>query len=393
MFDLTLLWLLLIPAMLSAVSVFTIPIFSHGRIDRPTAVKFAVGGLFVSGLLFAVAINAGKAAKMADTEIWNGQITGKDREHGHYLRPYSCNCRTDSKGHSSCATCYENRYTVTWTFKSTIGDIQVDHLDSSWRSVYQSNDPILYQRADAGDPCSRAMPYVNYLQAVPDSLFHAAPDELMAQFWSLLPDYPIRPYDLIRLDRVLPMSVQIEDPGSWNRDLAQMLKLLGPAKQVNAIVVLANTDNPDFVHALRTHWEGGNKNDAILAIGAPDYPNKAAFAEVIALTENNIFQVSLRDAILDLETLSREAVLGALQENITRHYVRKPMADFAYLEAEIDPPAWMIVLTALAVFAAYLGFHGVVWYRTRRYARRFSHPNTFTGHTGRNVLRRAPSLR
>src|SRR5690554_6260129 len=52
--------------------------------------------------------------KMSDTELWNGQVTEKKRDHGHYLRSYQCNCTTDSNGNTSCQTCYEDRYTVDW---------------------------------------------------------------------------------------------------------------------------------------------------------------------------------------------------------------------------------------------------------------------------------------
>ncbi len=366
MFNTDLLWYLLVPLILSVGTVFGLRRF---RPDMPMGqvVGTCVGGWLISALLLASAFAVGKGIKTSDTEILNGQVTGKTREHGHYLRSYECNCTSNTTCSGTgnqrtcsttrtCQTCYEDRYTVTWECQSTIGDFRIDHLDRSSRSVYREADPKRYTSIVQGEPVSRTNGYTNYIKAVPNSLFRPAQETLRARFASLIPTYPDRIHDIYRANRVVGAGLSVPQSGDWNKAISEMLKTLGPSHEVNAVIVFAKTDDPNYFHALQDAWINGKKNDVVLVVGVDRFDKAPLWVDVMALTKNSLFQVKLADRIRALDRLTPEVVVPAIEETIRTDFRRRPMADFKYLEAEIDPPAWLMGLTVFFIVGAYAGF-------------------------------------
>lgn len=367
MINVTLLWMLLVPVLLSAVSIYLLPKITGSRVPNLHSLLFAGLGLLISSVLLALAFYLGVGAKTADIEIWNGEIVDKARSHGAYKRPYDCNCRSVERCSGSgknrscttdrvCDTCWEDRYTATWQCRSNIGNWTIQHLDESSRSVYNTPDPMRYTIIQKGDPVSRTNSYTNYIKAAPETLFRPTQETLKAQFANQLPAYPINVYDFYRVDRVLGVGVSIPNVREWNTKLSEVLKKLGPAKQANAIIVITKSENPNYFYALQDAWLNGKKNDIVLVIGAPEFPKKAAWVNIMALTQDNIFQVKLRDEIMALEELTPDTVIPTLNKVAMETFKRKRMRDFQYLEGEIDPPEWVMITTISLIFLAYLGF-------------------------------------
>ncbi len=94
--------------------------------------------ILVVSIVLGIVWMAGSWSQTHDTEIWNGQVTKKTRDHGHYVRSYDCNCYQSCSGsgdtrscHQVCQTCYEDHYTVDWFLISTIGKIRLKYSDST----------------------------------------------------------------------------------------------------------------------------------------------------------------------------------------------------------------------------------------------------------------------
>ncbi len=376
MFNTDLLWYLLVPLFLSVGTVLGLirlrPDMKVGHV-----VATCAGGWLISALILVGAFALGKGIQTHDTEILNGQVTGKTREHGHYLRPYECNCRTETTCSGSgtsrtcsstrvCQTCYEDRYTVNWDCQSTIGSFDIEHLDRSSRSVYNEPDPKRYTLISNGDPVARTNGYTNYIKAVPDSLFRPAQESLRTRFASQIPTYPDNVYDIYRINRVVGAGISVPNADQWNAALSEMLKGLGPSYQVNAVLVFAKTNDKDYFHALQDAWINGKKNDVVLVMGVDSLSQAPLWVDVMALTKGSLFQVKLIDRIQGLSSLTPETVVPALAETIRSDFKRRPMADFKYLEAEIDPPGWLMALTVVLIVGSYGGFWYYAIYHTRR---------------------------
>jgi len=345
--------------------------------------------ILVSSAILGLVWMAGSWSQTHDTEIWNGAVTSKHRDHDSYIRSYSCNCSTDSDGNTSCQTCYETHYTVDWYLKSTVGHIRIKHLDSTWRSVYNKPDSANYTAAFVGEPCSKTYGYTNYIKAVPDSLFNME-DAEYAAFDSLIPTYPTV-YGKYHVDHVITMGMgsklAIRD---WNDYLAGKLRKLGPASQANVIVIVANTADQTYRHALETAWLGGKKNDIIVIAGVTNYPT-IDWVDTITLGQNSgngLMTVKIRDDLTALGTIENgQAVIDSITTNVGQYFDRKPMADFEYLKDDIQPATWVLIT---AFILAFLLSAGLTWafhvfdpfgsgnsYRSVRRCNRFSNFRRF----------------
>lgn len=363
MINVDLYWYFLLPLILSIATIFVVRKLVPETLALGQLVGLTSGGLAISMGVMALAFYAGAGSQTRDTEIWNGEVTGKTRVHGHYLRSYQCNCHTSCSGSGSsrsctthCQTCYEDRYTVKWDCQTNIGGFAILHLDRGSKRVYNEPDPQRYTIINRGDPVSSRNGYTNYIKAVPASLFRPISEEAKKKYAASIPKYPADIYDIYRVDRVLPVGLAIPNLREWNQQLSEVLKTLGPQRQANAVIVVTKFPTDEYFFALRDAWNNGKKNDIVVVIGAPDFPAKAAWVRVMALTKDEIFQVRLRDRILALPTLTATGVTQSIHAEGLMSFRRKSMKDFKYLEAEIDPPTWVMVLACILIAGAYIGF-------------------------------------
>lgn len=303
----------------------------------------------------------GKYGQLTDTEIWNGSVTAKNREHGHYITSYSCNCRETCSGSGesrsctqTCDTCYEDHYTVTWTADTTVGNVTFDKKDSTWRSVYNSLDPGVYTRCKVGEPASIEHGYTNYIQAVPQSLFGR---RNVADFVGKVPSYP-RVYDFYHINRVLNVDSKISHDATMkiNDDLNEMLKTLGRKKEVNVAVILTEIDDPTYRYAVENAWLGGEKNDVVVFVGLNGTTITWSDVMTWALNKGNeLFHVKMRDTLKDLKTLDPQTFTPAVADTIAKHYDRPEMKQFEYLAEEVEPPTWVIVLAVIIAIGGSIG--------------------------------------
>jgi len=303
-------------------------------------------------IIVVIIFFAGRYSQTADTEIWNGQLTGKERTHGTYLKSYQCNCRTSCSGSGSsrscsttCQTCYKRHYTVTWSLYSSIGDYQVDHLDSTSSYVYNEPNPPLYVNAKKGEACSKTVSYTNYVQAVPQSLFHEDAN-LVYTYKDKIPHYPTV-YNLYKINRVLNVGskISLEERNLLNTKLNDSLRILGPKKQANIIVILTNIKDTSYRYAVENGWQGGEKNDIVIFLGLEG--KQIIWSDVMtwALNRGNeMFHVEMRNGLLDIGTFDVDKLVPFIEKTILSKYDRPHMADFKVLEDEIDPPTWVLIM-------------------------------------------------
>lgn len=362
--NVTLLWMMLIPIVGAALLYYA----NQKHLPWWGWIVAALPGMAVIGIVFAISYGGA----VMDTEIWNGQVTSKERKHGSYQKSYECRCRqvSDCTGTGKdrrcsttrkCDTCWEDRYTVHWNCNTTIGAFTIDSRDTTSSSVYNTPDPRRYIVIQPGDPASRTNTYTNYVQAVPESLFASVSGDLTKRYVNMIPAYPDKVYDFYKIDRFLTVGFNFTDAAQWNHDISMMLRELGPKKQVNVIVVVVKTTDSDYQFALQKAWEGANKNDVVLVIGSED-GRVVNWVGTLSWTKNEIFKIELNQRIQELGTIDREKVIPAIAEQISKNFERRRMREFEYLKGEIDPPMWLIALTIVLLGA---GYGGAAWYMHR----------------------------
>ena len=327
-------------------------IWSHDITLGKMVLNICIGVIVVAG-----GWQLGRYAKAVDTEIINGQVVGKTSDEVSCSHSYSCNCRQTCTGSGSnqscsqvCDTCYEHNHDVDWNLHTTVGRITIDRIDRQG-----VDEPPRYSRAAVGDPVAKTHRFQNYIKAAPDSLFNTLSEKKsFERFQSKVPEYPAHIYDYHYINRVLTVGSPVSDLAQWNADLSMRLRTLGPAKQANVVLVFTSEQDPDFANALKSAWLGGKKNDVIVVIGTPAYPT-IEWVRVLSWTDRELFKVQLRDAIMDLKTVDRNAILDTVENLITSGFQRKHMADFEYLKNQIEPPTWAIVLLFILSVLASVG--------------------------------------
>jgi len=323
------------------------------------AISLVVGLVTVSLVYLA-----GTSLQTHDVEIWNGSVTSKERDTVSCSHSYDCRCRNETSCTGSgknrscttsrvCDTCYEHDHDYDWVVHSDIGKFLINRVDD--QGVTQ---PSRWTQARVGDPVSKTHNFTNYVKAVPESLFHA---NVTNKFDGIIPTYPNQIYDYYKLSRLLLVGVSVPDASEWNRDIALLLRKLGPLKQANVIVVMVNTADQSYVHALEGRWIGGKKNDIIVILGVTSYP-KIDWVAISSWTDKALFKIQLRDAILDIGTVDRSQIIAAIDTHTMRSFKRKEMADFEYLSYQIQPPLWVLVLAVVLSMGTSLG---VSWYMVK----------------------------
>jgi hypothetical protein len=309
----------------------------------------AVGG----GLFLAAGFS-----QTYDTEIWNGQVTGKEKNWVSCEHSYECNCVETCSGSGSnqscsetCQTCYDHFNDWDWDVYSNVGTITIDRVDRRG-----SDEPRRWSIVQKGEPVALEKSYTNYVQAVPESLFN--PKAVNDNSLPAVPAYP-KVRDYYRANRVLPVGISIPNLKSWNDELSHVLRELGPKKQANLHVIIVNTPDQMYRYKVEGHedWLGGNKNDVVVFLGVTDYP-QIAWADVMTFggnIGNELFHVTLRDRLYEIGTMDKDAIVSEINTQVLALYDRPQMSNFEYLKDAITPPAWMLILIFLIEMALSMG--------------------------------------
>jgi hypothetical protein len=307
-----------------------------------------VMGLVIGGY------NIAKWGSLQDTEVWNGALVSHNRVNDSHMESYSCNCRTVCSGSGNtrscsthCDTCWRRRYTVDWYYNTTIGNFSVGHRNSLSSSVHRVADPAHFVDAWDGMPVSREHGYTNYILGARRSLFNVD-GTIMDRWEDMIPEYP-RVYDYTEIDRVVPGGYETFPNMSFVRELDEeldnCLRELGPEQQVNIVVVLANSQSSNYADALEMEWSGGKKNDVIVVIGAPNYP-EIAWVDTLTLAGNfgnTLLVDAMATSLNQIGTLEDAQLISeTIQNNVREHFERVPMENFEYLRSEVRPNPWVV---------------------------------------------------
>jgi len=345
----------ILPLLWAVISKFVFP--------RKISVKEMLIQCAVTFIVVASGYYLSKANLISATEILNGQITAKNSERVSCEHSYECHCHrvydTDSGGrrssHRECDTCYEHSYDVDWNVTSTVGEFTIDRVDRQGLFA-----PPRWSQIARGEPASKSISYKNYVKGAKFSLFNFGELANDKRFATLIPAYP-QVYDYYRINRVLALGLVLPDQQSLNALLNDQLRILGPQKQANVILVVVNTAEPSYRYALERAWIGGEKNDIIVIIGMTEYP-KIAWVDTITLAKdsgNELLQVKMRDELLALQTLDNPVIVTAkIASVISTDFHRKHMKDLKYLEAEIQPS--MTAMMILYIVTVLLNV-GLTW--------------------------------
>lgn len=291
----------------------------------------------VQGTIMAILISATLWSQGSDVQIINGQVTSKYSEKVSCSHSYSCRCRNVCSGSGDkrsctrvCDTCYEHRYDVDWVVKSDVGYVEIDRVNRQG-----TQEPPRWTSVVIGEPFARMDSYYNYIKASPFSIFNKSKmnDE------TVVPGY-LTVHDYYKVDRVINFQSPWTQTKELNQLLNESLRKIGPSKKVNVVVYL-HSKGDFFSEAIRTKHLGGKINDVYVVIDI-DAQGKFNNVAVFSWSKSDMVNVVVRDELLDLGTFNAQEINRVISEGIQKHYVRRDIEEFKYLEDDYEIPNWLI---------------------------------------------------
>lgn len=320
-------------------------IFDESYSDRKQPKFIGLGlGLLVSYLVIAILTYV----NVSDSEVWNGEITGKSRVDVSCTHSYTCNCRTttstDSKGNTTssthCDTCYEHNEDYNWRLYTNVrNDIDVERIDRQG-----VDEPPRYTQANIGDPVAEINTFVNYLKLSDNTLYKKTYNSGMEKYLSILPEYPISVYDYHYLNRVFVYEGSISEGVRkyLDNELANLLKELGQKKQANVILFFTSKYDPLFVESIKYKWTGGKKNDIILVTNVTN--SVITNVDVISWTDKEYFKSKISSDLRLMKTFDPKEFMKVLHKDVMKDFSRKHMSDYSYMAYEVSYPTWIYVM-------------------------------------------------
>lgn len=340
-------------------------VFLHSSISYLEWIIQTVIGLVVVFGLYSY----GRYAQIQDYEIWNGSVTKKEavREScpigwvdstDNFCRHYRTRrvktgtqtCTGTGKDRR-CSDDYKTQYNYTYSWEQNW--MVRSNIKQSWeieRVDRQGADtPLRWAAIQIGDPVSKTNSYENYVKAASNSLFNK--DKRMAeQYAEQIPEYPLDIYDYYRVDRVItsPKFV-LNNAETYNKLLPEILKVLGPERQANVVILVTDITDPAYGDAVIYSWQGAKKNDIVLIVGVDNGSDLGVkWLKVHSWSKDKMFNVVMRDEILNRGDIQDPVWLMDTIKAVTlAHFERQSMKEFEYLKDEIEPSEGMIIFIVI----------------------------------------------
>lgn len=293
-----------------------------------------------------------------DVEVRSGQVTQKKREHDTYTTTESCGEKT----------CTKTMYRVRWYVITNVGEKKIDEKTSSSSWVYSSKDPKRYQDIVIGEPAALEFVFRNYVMASPKSLFGSRVVE--DRYKTLVKNYPQVVYDIYRADRVMLMGNAQQNKAEWNKILSEKHREWGIKRKVNLMMIFVDESDANLGISIKNHWIQGKQNDLVVVFGLDKNNVDILWTDVFGWNENELMKINLKNDLKDLKNLTdKEAVIKVIDDYLPLYKNRDMEKDFKYLEADIKPQWWWLIVTiVLYVFAALLA---IAW-KQKHFNHRFN---------------------
>lgn len=310
--------------------------------------------LVLLGIFWGISVSS----VLRDTEVLNGEVKGKRKERVGCRHSYSCHCYTTCSGSKNstcsihCSTCYLHSFDNDWIIQSNLGNFFINTLDSQG-----IKEPPRWTEVKIGDPVSKEHSFDNYVKGSRTSIF-GKKIALSKEELKQLPTYPDKVSDYYKINRIIDLAdiLSNEELKKANSEISEMLKSTGFQKQVNAVIILTDKTE-EFALEILENWSGGKKNDVIIVIGLNT--KKIEWVRIHSWSLHSIFDIKLRDAILDSENLDMTKIITETQAQLDENYTRRSFKEFEYLRWQILPSnqsLWIFIVISI-IFSTIIGFY------------------------------------
>lgn len=357
----------------------------------PSAVTFIIAGI--------VHFSSFKS-QTGDTEYWSGQIVQARQfsewqeyyEEAIYRTEYYWTTETyterDSKGksrtktrrvqksrrvfdhweprtrwHSQHYSAYSNidtSYGISeGTYRDWAGKLGGDHKVKGDRTTMEHNsrmiggkdyDLVADNKTGFIIPVTKEMSFTNRLKAKKSIWSYSEPPKGIS-----IPDRPVN-NDPFKSNRLIGTAKDFFSV----RALDDLNAVLGPAKQIDLVIVGFDSDDEKMSNYLESKWNGGTKNQLVITFGTK-------WVRVFGWSKSDTCKLNIES--LFLKEKKDDALLQKVKAEILSNYQRRNWHDFDHLSIEPGGWAWFWF-----IFISLLAHGGAVYFAITNGCDKFDNP-------------------
>ncbi len=298
---------------------------------KEAAIQFGVSLGFCGFLAFLSILS--KYTSAMDVEILNGRVVDKFPQRVSCIHQEECNCRMNDEGRRVCEMCDIHPFDIDWVVRTTVGDVNIDRINEQG-----TIQPPRFGSVIVGEPASLENRYINYVKAVPESIFNTNDFEVTHN----TPRYP-RVHDYYRVRHVLDANsgVPRSTLDDWDASLKQRLMVLGHSHQVNIMVVVTG-NSPSYAKDLEYNWLRGKKNDVVVVLGVDEAGGIVKWVDSFGWSKSSRVFYEMESNLINVEI--NENVIDIIGDTVVEYYERQPFEEYSYLIDEVSTPWWAILL-------------------------------------------------
>ena len=309
--------------------------------------------LFINGFIIFVDYKSRTDCE----EVWSGKITSVEHneEWDEYHPAWDEEITTtDKKGKKHTKTIHHPAYTehhnaTNYITTSDEGSKEVtETLDGKpFTDSFVNSNTELEEYYPIGMPTASVHIYENKVQASYSVYKHQS---VNLDEYPDLPDYPktVKNYTIDRIIGNVPdkddclkllnkYNSELNDTGNPNN-----LDGKKSYKQINIIFVNLGDVTDDYGFALQDYWQGGNKNDFVVAFGSNN--DKITWCYPFSWSDSEMVKIQVKDYMMQHTNLNEfKETIGNISDLLENGYERKQFADFNYLEIEVSTAAKIIM--------------------------------------------------
>lgn len=325
--------------------------------------------LVISGLIVTVSVTfLDNYIKNTDYEIRSGYIEKVEHiEEWDEWIPPTTTCSSNSEGNTQCTTSagyWIHHDAENYIYTTDNGKISV--MKSPDGEYFTDNYPNTSKELEKywpiHTPSASKHRYKNKVQGSNSIYAYKFTKEEIEEFTDL-PKYPIKIKDYIYVDRIIgevpkkekALKILSEENSRLNQIIIDEEGKKRAWKQVNLIFVnLGEKSSIKEAYALERYWEGGNKNDYIIAFSMSN-KGKVNWVYPFSWSEVELLKIETRQYFESISVVTDfSVIIKDISKLVEDKFERKSFSEFNYIV--YMPSRAAIILLVIIYMSLLVGF-------------------------------------
>lgn len=245
-------------------------------------------------------------------------------------------------------TTHNNTETVSKeTFDSIVKHLNVSPVFKDMHRHYYTKDGDAYvytwnRTMENSYPVTESHLYRNNVKASSHSIFKYGNITTEEARQNKLYDYP----SIENCQQQTVLGISISD--STDTYIKYLNGIKGPQKQFRLFILGFDSPSFDIAEMQQAYWQSGNKNELVVCLGIKD--NKVTWCYPFSWCDEPILEVKTRSYFIEHPDLNLYDYISYIDKEIDISWNRKSFNDFNYINVELSPVSYFIILLLVLLY-------------------------------------------